>query len=169
MHLGGSLVLLSFPPPNSTWSTKTKPFWKLPRGEGTSLTEISPSNTGSYAVWEKQFLVLLQPTASHCSKAALPWVRAQRNPAYLFSQETLSISILCDRERDWDCVSRLLDGELLSELTPSLLWLRWATPERKVQDRQFHYSVCATCQLPQGLKTPLLKIVKMPINSSFII
>lgn len=37
--------------------------------------------------------------------------------------------MLWERERDWDCVSRLLEGELLRELTPSLLWLRWATPD----------------------------------------
>lgn len=43
--------------------------------------------------------------------------------------------MLWDRERDWDCVSRLLDGELLSELTPSLLWLRWATPKEKTASR----------------------------------
>lgn len=50
---------------------------------------------------------------------------------YLFSQETPSISMLWERERDWDWVSRLLEGELLRELTPSLLWLRWATPSQR--------------------------------------
>lgn len=54
---------------------------------------------------------------------------------YLFSQETPSISMLWERERDWDCVSRLLEGELLRELTPSLLWLRWATPNQKRHER----------------------------------
>lgn len=44
--------------------------------------------------------------------------------------------MLWERERDWDCVSRLLDGELLRELTPSLLWLRWATPKHKRWDRE---------------------------------
>lgn len=42
----------------------------------------------------------------------------------LFSQEAVSMSMLWERDRDWDCVSRLLDGELERELTPSLLWLR---------------------------------------------
>lgn len=54
---------------------------------------------------------------------------------YLFSQETPSISMLWERERDWDCVSRLLEGELLRELTPSLLWLRCATPNQKRHKR----------------------------------
>lgn len=54
---------------------------------------------------------------------------------YLFSQETPSISMLWERERDWDWVSRLLEGELLRELTPSLLWLRCATPGRKRQEK----------------------------------
>lgn len=62
--------------------------------------------------------------------------REQMVSSYLFSQETPSISMLWERERDWDCVSRLLDGELLRELTPSLLWLRWATPTHERWDRE---------------------------------
>lgn len=42
------------------------------------------------------------------------------------------MSMLWERDRDWDCVSRLLDGELERELTPSLLWLRQATPEAPI-------------------------------------
>lgn len=48
--------------------------------------------------------------------------------AYLFSQEAVSMSMLWDRDRVCDWVSRLLEGELDRELTPSLLWLRYATP-----------------------------------------
>lgn len=40
---------------------------------------------------------------------------------YLFSQEAVSMSMLWDRDKLWDCVSRLLEGELERELTPSLL------------------------------------------------
>lgn len=55
---------------------------------------------------------------------------------YLFSQEAGSMSMLCDRDKLWDCVSRLLEGELERELTPSLLWLPYATPaETYVQYR----------------------------------
>lgn len=49
---------------------------------------------------------------------------------YLFSQEAVSMSILCDRDKLWDWVSRLLEGELERELTPSLLWLPYATPAK---------------------------------------
>lgn len=48
---------------------------------------------------------------------------AHRRRSHLFSQEAGSISMLCDRDKLWDWVSRLLEGELESELTPSLLWL----------------------------------------------
>lgn len=48
--------------------------------------------------------------------------------SYLFSQEAVSMSMLCDRDKLWDWVSRLLEGELERELTPSLLWLPYATP-----------------------------------------
>lgn len=47
---------------------------------------------------------------------------------YLFSQEAVSMSMLCDRDKLWDWVSRLLEGELERELTPSLLWLPYTTP-----------------------------------------
>lgn len=50
--------------------------------------------------------------------------------SYLFSQEAVSMSMLCDRDKLWDWVSRLLEGELERELTPSLLWLPYATPAR---------------------------------------
>lgn len=57
---------------------------------------------------------------------------------YLFSQEAVSMSMLWDRDRLWDCVSRLLEGELERELTPSLLWLPYATPVKAKTHRYFN-------------------------------
>lgn len=46
------------------------------------------------------------------------------------------MSMLCDRDKLWDWVSRLLEGELERELTPSLLWLPYATPAKVKHHRQ---------------------------------
>lgn len=50
------------------------------------------------------------------------------------------MSMLCDRDKLWDWVSRLLEGELERELTPSLLWLPNATPA-KAKDHYFDSSI----------------------------
>jgi len=110
------------------WSTKEKQSICNPTVERFCSLKRSRSFSEWYTILHLQYNLSLSSYVM-----LYLWLGVQRGQrfktvSHLFSHEAVSMSMLWERDRDWDWVSRLLDGELERELTPSLLWLRYATP-----------------------------------------